>query len=64
MAQLTIEQQFFTCHPEYVGAVITPFKRNQWTGYSQAVAYDVNLKRIAIVQQEGYSNFSVYPTVD
>lgn len=61
---LTTEQQFFYTHPEYKGSVITEFKRNMFTGSEQAVVYDIQGNRLAIVAQCGYNKFNIYPTKD
>jgi hypothetical protein len=61
---LTTEQQFFYAHPEFKGSVITEFKRNMFTGSEQAVVYDTQGNRLAIVSQSGYNKFNIYPTKD
>lgn len=64
MSEPTTEQQFLTCHPEYKGSVLTPFKRNMFTGSEQSVVFDITGNRLAIVQQRGYHQFEIYPTVE
>ena len=61
---LTTEEQFFYSHPEFKGAVVTEFKRNQFTGSQQAVVFDTQGNRLAIVAQRAYNMFDVYPTKD
>jgi hypothetical protein len=60
----TIEQLFLTAHPEFRGAVVTAFERNMFTGSKQAVVFDVEGNRLAIVQQRTFNTFDVYPTID
>lgn len=62
--QISLEQFFFTEHPQYQGGVITEFKRNMFTGSNQAVLYDTQGNRLAIVQQHTYNTFHVFPTTD
>jgi hypothetical protein len=64
MPDLSIEQQFLTTNPEYKGCVLSEFKRNMFTGGNQCVVYDVEGNRLAIVQQNGYCVFEVYPAAD
>ena len=61
---LTTEQQFLYTHPEFTGCVITEFKRNMFSGSEQAVVYDTQGNRLAIVAQRGYNHFDIYPTKD
>jgi hypothetical protein len=63
-SQATLEQYFFTEHPQYQGSVITDFTRNMFTGSKQAVLYDTQGDRLAIVQQHTYNTFHVFPTKD
>lgn len=63
-AQPTLEQYFFAEHQQYQGGVITEFKRNMFTGSKQAVLFDTQGNRLAIVQQHTYNTFHVFPTKD
>lgn len=62
--QPTLEQFFFIEHPQYQGAVITEFTRNMFSGSKQAVLFDTQGTRLAIVQQHTYNTFHVFPTKD
>ncbi len=62
--ELTPEQAFFVQHPQYIGCVIEPFKRNMFTGGNQSVLRDSAGNRLAIISQEGFALFTIHPTVD